>query len=780
MIWARLFFRKKTEKKGDEIDMKRIKSISLVALLFSSIVAMTLPAFNESPEVHAEEVRETQVAPYRNVMYYGDWSIWGGEGNFYPKDIPADQITHLNFAFLDFDSNGDLEFTDTDAAVGAPVGQTGVQWNSASSGILNAIQDLRGKNPNMKIGVSLGGWSKSGDFSEVAADPVKRQNLVENVTRFIKYTNMDFVDVDWEYPADVRQPDLVDNVNDEGTPNAVPEDKENYIILLNEIRESIDEQGEELGKTYELSVALPASQSKLSSGIDIDGLFEVVDFANIMTYDMNGGWGDRSGHHTALYGNPADPNYDQGLSVDQTVQFLRDEGAPAEKIVIGAAFYTRGWHEVAEGNDPLLPGLFQTAEQSNRNADLKATYGAKNKSPLVVGDGGRAGGVWPYRNIPDLISATSGLTEYWDDVAKAPYMYSTETGEFFSFDNERSIGYKTQYVQEEELGGVISWMQSQDKETTSTKRDELTNAIKEGLFGNTPLPQHEIVSTPLDISVDITPYTENNVSGYEITLTNNETLTETSTVLSAVEAAQKTVKLPKLMLELNSNETLTSGNFKAGDVTTTNGMVTVDLATVYDGRELAPGASYDFRLQSDTSQVSVDHIDTITLSQRIGTDGIEINHQVIFGVEAPDPSDVEAPSIPTNVAATTINATEVTLNWTASTDNQRVAGYFVYRDGQLVGQPRTPSFTDTGLAPDTQYTYTVKAFDASNNVSAASQPVIVRTLEDSVPGYAAWDASTVYLMGDRVTHLGNAYRAKWWTQGDEPGTQQWGPWELIN
>ncbi|MGM0254456.1 MULTISPECIES: glycosyl hydrolase family 18 protein [unclassified Enterococcus] len=760
--------------------MKRIKSISLVTLLFYSIVAMTLPAFNESPEVHAEEVRETQVAPYRNVMYYGDWSIWGGEGNFYPKDIPADQITHLNFAFLDFDSNGDLEFTDTDAAVGAPLGQTGVQWNSASSGILNAIQDLRGKNPNMKIGVSLGGWSKSGDFSEVAADPVKRQNLVENVTRFIKYTNMDFVDVDWEYPADVRQPDLVDNVNDEGTPNAVPEDKENYIILLNEIRESIDEQGEELGKTYELSVALPASQSKLSSGIDIDGLFEVVDFANIMTYDMNGGWGDRSGHHTALYGNPADPNYDQGLSVDQTVQFLRDEGAPAEKIVIGAAFYTRGWHEVAEGNDPLLPGLFQTAEQSNRNADLTATYGAKNKSPLVVGDGGRAGGVWPYRNIPDLISATSGLTEYWDDVAKAPYMYSTETGEFFSFDNERSIGYKTQYVQEEELGGVISWMQSQDKETTSTKRDELTNAIKEGLFGNTPLPQHEIVSTPLDISVDITPYTENNVSGYEITLTNNETLTETSTVLSAVEAAQKTVKLPKLMLELNSNETLTSGNFKAGDVTTTNGMVTVDLATVYDGRELAPGASYDFRLQSDTSQVSVDHIDTITLSQRIGTDGIEINHQVIFGVEAPDPSDVEAPSIPTNVAATTINATEVTLNWTASTDNQRVAGYFVYRDGQLVGQPRTPSFTDTGLAPDTQYTYTVKAFDASNNVSAASQPVIVRTLEDSVPGYAAWDASTVYLMGDRVTHLGNAYRAKWWTQGDEPGTQQWGPWELIN
>ncbi len=38
--------------------------------------------------------------------HYGDWSIWDGEGKFLPQDIPADQLTHLNFAFLDFDSEG--------------------------------------------------------------------------------------------------------------------------------------------------------------------------------------------------------------------------------------------------------------------------------------------------------------------------------------------------------------------------------------------------------------------------------------------------------------------------------------------------------------------------------------------------------------------------------------------------------------------------------------------------------------------------------------------------
>src|SRR5699024_12780820 len=52
------------------------------------------------------------------------------------------------------------------------------------------------------------------DFSKVAADPIKRAKYVENVMQFLKYTDMDFIDVDWEYPNSVRQPDLVDNKND--------------------------------------------------------------------------------------------------------------------------------------------------------------------------------------------------------------------------------------------------------------------------------------------------------------------------------------------------------------------------------------------------------------------------------------------------------------------------------------------------------------------------------------------------------------------------------------
>jgi chitinase len=746
--------------------MKKLQKIGLTAMLFSSALSLATPLLNKQTNVHAEEAQEiTRATPYRNVMYYGDWSIWGGEGNFYPKDIAADQLTHLNYAFLDFDSNGDLQFTDADAATEVSAGETEVGWNNARSGLLNAIQHLRAENKNLKIGVSLGGWSKSGDFSEVAANPTKRKRFVENITKFLKYTNMDFVDVDWEYPADVRQPDLVDNKNDEGTPNATPEDKENYILLLNDIRAAIDKQGEELGKTYELSVALPASQDKLNKGIDIERLFDVVDFANIMTYDMNGAWSETSGHQTALYGNPDDPNYDSGLSVDQTVRYLQANGASSEKIVIGAAFYTRGWNEVEKGDNENLPGLFQSAKKNNKDADGTLSYGAPNKNPVSIGDGGRAGGVWPYRDINQLMNQFSGLKEYWDDTAKAPYLYSETTGELFTYDNVKSINYKTQYVKEHELGGVISWMQSQDKETTSTKRDELTKAIKNGLFGTAKLPENEIVTTDLNVEVSLSTYSENSKTGYELVVKNNEKLTESNTVLSAIEFGNKTIKLPKLTLALNTNEVLAKDGHEAGTVTSDNGLVTVDLSSVYDAKELKPGTTYKFRLASNATNVSIDHIDSITLSQRIVNAGPEISQQTIYGdgssiptpTPTPEPEEKEAPSIPTNLAVKSVTQNSVTLNWSANDAKEGVTSYEIYRNGTRVATSTSPSFVDTGLTADTTYTYQVTAVNVYGT-SAKSQQVTAKTSSEEIAQEDAWVVGKNYSVGDIVTYMGSRYR----------------------
>lgn len=94
---------------------------------------------------------------------------------------------------------------------------------------------------------------------------------------------------------------------------------------------------------------------------------------------------------------------------------------------------------------------------------------------------------------------------------------------------------------------------------------------------------------------------------------------------------------------------------------------------------------------------------------------------------ATTPADTTPPSAPTNLTATALSATEVALDWTASTDDGVVSGYQVFRDGVQVGASTGTSFTDTGLQASTTYSYTVVAYDEVNNVSPASNTTSVTT-----------------------------------------------------
>lgn len=742
-------------KKG----LKKFRSVSTALLLaFGMMAGYAAPLTANAAEV-------TQAADYRNVMYYGDWSIWGGQGMFYPKGIPADQLTHLNFAFLDFDSNGELVFTDKDAAVGAPVGMNGVQWGAANAGILSAMQDLRAQNPNLKIGISLGGWSKSGDFSTVCANESVRKNLVNNVMKFIKYTNMDFVDVDWEYPGSVRQPDLVDNKNDEGTVNASEADKQNYILLLKDLRAALDAQGAELNRTYELSVAISASKATLELGTDIKQLFETVDFANVMTYDMRGAWDEFSGHQTGLYTNPDDPYKDAGLSVDDAVTYLLANGAKAEKIVIGAAFYTRGWQKVAAGDNEALPGLFGAAEVASKDADQAASRGATNEAPLKDGEGGRAGGVWSYRSIDKLKSTYAGLTEYWDDVAKAPYLYSKQTGAFFTYDNKRSIQEKAAYVKEKGLGGMISWMASQDAETTvAGQRDELTKTIKEALLGTAPLKQYALPSSNLDVTVTVETFSEEwtGAKGYTVTIKNNGAKNESNEVLTLVETACETIKSPKIYIYTKSGATFSASGYGSGTITNENGVGIIDLTSVSDGKTIAPGTTYSFQVKS-SGTAELDDIAAVELAQRIIPESAEISRQLVYGEKTDAPfllgvSDKEIAVGDSFHPLDGVTATDLT-------------------DGDITSSILVTGAVDTQKAGE--YTLTYSVTNKAGKTAEKSCKITVSEKSDiPVPDGNAYDAAKIYFGGEIVTYEGHQYKCKWWTQGIAPGTEN-GPWELV-
>lgn len=92
-------------------------------------------------------------------------------------------------------------------------------------------------------------------------------------------------------------------------------------------------------------------------------------------------------------------------------------------------------------------------------------------------------------------------------------------------------------------------------------------------------------------------------------------------------------------------------------------------------------------------------------------------------------SDSQAPTVPTNLRTSLVTANSVALAWNASTDNNAVASYVVYRDGTQVGTSPSATFSDTSVVPNTSYTYTVAARDTANNTSAQSSGLGTKTLE---------------------------------------------------
>ncbi|MEW5562017.1 glycosyl hydrolase family 18 protein [Enterobacter asburiae] len=153
-------------------------------------------------------------------------------------------------------------------------------------------------------------------------------------------------------------------------------------------------------------------------------------------------------------------------------------------------------------------------------------------------------------------------------------------------------------------------------------------------------------------------------------------------------------------------------------------------------------------------------------------------------VQQPE-QDVQAPSVPQDLQASAITQTSVQLKWQAATDNVAVTGYQVWRNGILVAPMSNTQWTDSGLQADSTYLYQISAVDAAGNQSVKSQTVTVKTLaqpENDNPGnggdHSQWSSQKIYHGGDMVSWQGKTYKAKWWTQNNQPDTND--VWENLD
>jgi chitinase len=322
------------------------------------------------------------------------------------------KLTHINYAFVDVrDSMAWLtnEATDT------------VNFRR-----LNRLKKI---NPDLKILISIGGWSWSENFSDAVLTESSREKFAETSVAIVEQYDLDGVDIDWEYPGQRGE----DNV-------FRPVDKQNYTLMFKAIREELDELAARTGKTYELTTAVGASMSYIRN-TEMDKAQEYLDYVNLMTYDFYVA-GDTAGHHANLY--PSE-NYDRENSAHKAFTLFRDAGVPAEKLVLGIPFYGRSWFMASSDN-----------------------LGINRPTKSVTRGGG-------YTYLKDSMLIMPGFKRYWDENAKAPYLFNEETNQLVSYDDEESVRIKCEYVKEYGLAGVMFWQYASDP------KEYLLDAINECL-----------------------------------------------------------------------------------------------------------------------------------------------------------------------------------------------------------------------------------------------------------------------------------------------------------
>lgn len=395
---------------------------------------------------------KTPPQPYRVVVYYISWGVYARK--FYVKDIPWEKVTHVNYAFLKPLENGTVTWADN--------------WADPSN--LEAFKEFKKKYPAVKILVSVGGWTLSKYFSDVAADPEKRGEFAESVLRIIRKYELDGVDIDWEYPGGGGM---------EGN-HVRADDGKNFVLLLKELRKQLDAAGREDHKHYLLTAAVSPSP-EIAGRVDWEKAMKYLDFINVMTYDFAGTWINVTNHNAPLYHNPKSP---LPGSVNESITWYLKHVNDPTKITLGVPFYARSFSNVPPENH----GLFQPY---------------KGTPDGTWGPAGETHGAMDYWDVAEKIE--KGLyDEYWDEYSMVPWAYSEAKRIFITFDNPRSIGLKTQYMLNHTLGGIMVWEITADRKP-GTDSHPLLNAILWGLGEKEPvwIPDKYVLGSNIPVKIEV-------------------------------------------------------------------------------------------------------------------------------------------------------------------------------------------------------------------------------------------------------------------------------------
>lgn len=403
---------------------------------------------------------------YKKVGYFTQWGVYGRD--FQVQDLEkngsASKLTHINYAFGNISAEGKCftgnipgeadAWADYVRPLDAENSVDGVadDWVQPLAGNFNQLRELKAKHPNLKVLISLGGWSWSTHFSDAALTPASRKALVSSCIDLYIKGNLpqdgsrggagsaaglfDGIDLDWEWPGSSGDTDTTYR----------PEDKKNFTALVSEFRTQLDDyaRSQKRKAKYELSAFVPTAPAKIDAGFDVRRIMRDLDFVTLQGYDFHVSGEATTAQQSALYAR-------NDFSVDGTVDAWERRGAPAHKLVMGMPFYGQGWTGVSGGGD----GMGQPA-----TGPAPATWAA---------------GYEDYKELKKL--ADSGAYKvYRDRRAGSAWLFDGTT--LWTYDDPQVLRTKTRYIREEGLGGAMFWSLDAD-----TADGELMTAVDEGLRG---------------------------------------------------------------------------------------------------------------------------------------------------------------------------------------------------------------------------------------------------------------------------------------------------------
>ena len=325
----------------------------------------------------------------------------------YSTELPdVTLLTHINYAHGRFKN--------------PKTGDGGIEIAEPSK--LRNIVALKGKNPDLKVMLMIGGWGGHADgFSMMARDPEKRTAFCKAVKAHIDNYKLDGVDIDWEYPTQSAD-------NETGCD---PSDTQNFNLVLEELRET-------LGTSKIISFASSSS----AKYVDWATAMKYLDYVNVMTYDMGAA---PNGHNSPLYRSARFAH----RSCDESVEEHLKKGVPLNRQVMGVPFYGK-----SKKNPSAEEKLFEYSVKYYEIVEIleKGTYkGSPLKSPV---------------------------TRVFDDTAKVPFLADPLGKNVLSYDDPESVGLKGKYVKERPLLGAMFWEYRCDDSNHS-----LLKALVNALYG---------------------------------------------------------------------------------------------------------------------------------------------------------------------------------------------------------------------------------------------------------------------------------------------------------